>query len=154
MNDRHHQQLGQQSNQDIIQKQRPLETRDKPWGKEIWFAQTENYAGKLLHVNKGARLSLQYHEQKQETQYLFSGRVKFTYGSSETDLQEIILNPGDKFDIYPYTIHRVEGIEDSIIFEVSTPQLDDVVKLADDYGRSGKGNNVELDTSLSQHNKI
>jgi len=64
-------------------------------------------------------------------------------------LQEIILSPGDKFDIHPYTIHRVEGLEDSIIFEVSTPELDDVVKLHDDYGRSGKGNNEILDKKLS-----
>ena len=135
--------------QDIIDSQLPLKQKIKPWGKEIWFAQTENYAGKLLYVNKAARLSLQYHEHKIETQYLFSGRVKLTFGQEENNLQEIILNPGDKFDIYPYTIHRVEGLKDSIIFEVSTPELDDVVKLADDYGRRGKGNNETLDQQLA-----
>lgn len=138
--------------QDIKDSQLPLQQKVKPWGKEIWFAQTENYAGKLLYVNKYARLSLQYHEHKVETQYLFSGRVKLTFGQEENNLQEIILNPGDKFDIYPYTIHRVEGLEDSIIFEVSTPELDDIVKLADDYGRSGKGNNEALDQQLAQKN--
>ena len=122
----------------------------KPWGREIWFAQTESYAGKILEVKKGHRLSLQYHERKIETQYLYSGQVKFTYGTEEDALQEIILNPGDKFDITPYTIHRVEALEDSEIFEVSSPELDDVVKLADDYGRSGKGNNEELDEKLAK----
>ena len=62
----------------------------------------------------------------------------------------MIMNPGDKFDIFPYTIHRIEGLEDSKIFEVSSPELDDVVKLADDYGRSGKGNNEELDQQLAK----
>lgn len=137
--------------------QTPIQTVLKPWGKEIWFAQTANYAGKLLYVSKGKRLSLQYHERKSETQYLFSGKIKFTFGKEQNNLQEIILNPGDKFDISSYTIHRVEGLEDSIIFEVSTPELDDIIKLADDYGRSGQGNNFDLDAKLShsnQNNKI
>lgn len=120
----------------------------KPWGREVWFAHTENYAGKILEVKKGHRLSLQYHEKKTETQYLYKGKVKLIYGKNENALQEIILNPGDKFDISPYTVHRVEALEDSEIFEVSTPELDDVVKLHDDYGRSGKGNDENLDTKL------
>ena len=120
----------------------------KPWGKEIWFAHTDKYAGKILHVNKGQRYSLQYHETKLETQYIYSGKVKFTYGTEKDDLQEKILNSGDKIDVKPYTIHRLEALEDSEIFEVSTPELDDVVKIEDDYGRSGKGNNAELDTTL------
>ena len=122
----------------------------KPWGREIWFAHTEKYAGKILEVKKGHRLSLQYHEQKIETQYIYKGSVKFTYGTDENNLQEIILNPGDKFDITPYTIHRVAALEDSEIFEVSTPELTDVVKLADDYGRSGKGNDEKLDAELAE----
>jgi mannose-6-phosphate isomerase len=138
------------SPQDILAKQIPIAEKLKPWGKEIWFAQTEKYAGKILEVKQGARLSLQYHQKKCETQYLISGQVKLTFGIDQNSLQEIILNPGDKFDIYPYTIHRVEGLSDAIIFEVSTPELDDVVKLADDYGRSGTGNNEELDLKLSQ----
>lgn len=120
----------------------------KPWGREVWFAHTENYAGKILEVKKGHRLSLQYHEKKTETQYLYKGKVKFVYGKNDNSLQEIILNPGDKFDITPYTVHRVEALEDSEIFEVSTPELDDVVKLHDDYGRSGKGNDENLDAKL------
>jgi len=127
------------------------EIKLKPWGREIWFANTEKYAGKILEVTKGSRYSLQYHEKKTETQYVYSGKVKFTYGTDKNNLQEKILNKGDKIDVTPYTIHRLEALEDSEIFEVSTPELDDVVKLDDDYGRTGKGNNEELDNSL--HNK-
>lgn len=130
-------------------KEHPIQFKDKPWGHEIWFAHTSHYAGKILKVRKGHRLSLQYHEKKIETQYVYKGRVKMIYGTDEKHLKEQILNPGDKFDILPYTIHRVEALEDSEIFEVSTPELEDVVKLADDYGRAGKGNNEALDKKLS-----
>ena len=125
-----------------------IEIKLKPWGKEVWFAYTDKYAGKILHVKRGHRYSLQYHEKKLETQYLYKGKVKFTYGTSKDNLQEKILSPGDKIDVHPYTIHRLEALEDSEIFEVSTPELDDVVKLDDDYGRSGKGNNEKLDKKL------
>ncbi|OIP81284.1 cupin [Candidatus Peregrinibacteria bacterium CG22_combo_CG10-13_8_21_14_all_44_10] len=127
-----------------------IQTKPKPWGKEIWFAHTDSYAGKILEIKKGHRYSLQYHKKKLETQYVLSGKIKMTIGKTEDNLSEIILSPGDKLDITPGTIHRAEGIEDSQILEVSTPDLDDVVKIADDYGRSGEGNNEELDTKLSQ----
>jgi len=125
----------------------------KPWGKEIWFAHNNRYAGKILEIKKGHRYSLQYHKIKEETQYVLKGQIKMTYGSDANNLKEIILKQGDKLDIAPRTIHRAEGIEDSEILEVSTPELDDVVKLADDYGRSGEGNNEELDSKLSTINK-
>lgn len=124
------------------------QTKLKPWGKEIWFAHTDKYAGKILHINAGHRYSLQYHEQKRETQYIYSGKVKLVYGTDKDKLQEKILNPGDKFEVHPYTIHRLEALEDSQVFEVSTPELHDVVKLEDDYGRTGKGNDEDLDTKL------
>lgn len=130
----------------------PIQFKLKPWGREVWFAHTDKYAGKILEVKKGARLSLQYHEHKTETQYVFMGKVKLTYGKDQEHLEEKILNPGDKVDIFPYTIHRIEGLEDSQIFEVSSPELDDVVKLADDYGRTGKGNDEKRDEQLSQNN--
>ena len=130
----------------------PVEIKLKPWGREIWFAHSENYAGKILEITKGHRYSLQYHEKKRETQYLFSGKVKLIYGKDKDDLKEQILNPGDKVEVHPYIIHRLEAIEDSQVFEVSTADLDDVVKLEDDYGRSGKGNDENLDTHL--HNTI
>jgi mannose-6-phosphate isomerase len=121
----------------------------KPWGREIWFAHTEKYAGKILEVKKGCRYSLQYHEVKEETQFVVKGKVKFTFGQDKENLQEKILEEGDKIDVKPYTIHRLEALEDTVVFEVSSPELDDVVKIEDDYGRSGKGNNEELDKKLS-----
>jgi mannose-6-phosphate isomerase-like protein (cupin superfamily) len=127
------------------------EIKKKPWGEEIWFAHNDKYAGKILRVLKGHRYSLQYHERKQETQYLLEGKIKFIYGDSPENLSEKILNPGDKVDVIPKKIHRVEALEDSSIIEVSTPDLDDVVKLHDDYGRSGKGNNEKLDEQLHEN---
>ena len=82
-----------------------------------------------------------------------SGKIKFYLGDSVDALEEIIMNPGDKLDVYPGKIHRAEALEDSQIFEVSTSDLDDVVKLSDDYGRSGKGNDFEKDAALAQESK-
>jgi len=132
--------------------QKPVQIKEKPWGREIWFGHTDNYAGKILEVKKGKRLSLQYHEHKSETQYLYSGKVILTVGKDKNQLQEIILNPGDKYDIFPYTIHRIEAIEDSEIFEVSTAELEDVVRLEDDFDRPNKGNHEELDKKLNSEN--
>lgn len=120
----------------------------KPWGREIWFAYTDKYAGKILEVKKGHRYSLQYHEKKRETQYILEGKVKFTIGKDLKHLKTLKLKAGDKIDITPGTIHRLEALENSKIFEVSTPDLDDVVKLSDDYGRKGKGNDEKLDKKL------
>ncbi|MFA5792960.1 MAG: sugar phosphate nucleotidyltransferase [Candidatus Gracilibacteria bacterium] len=129
---------------------KPVKKIPKPWGHEIWFADQKEYAGKILHIKKGHRYSLQYHEHKKETQFLLNGLIKFSTGASQDSLEEIILKPGDKLDILPGTIHRAQALEDSDILEVSTNDLDDVVKLADDYGRSGKGNDFELDKKLSK----
>ena len=124
--------------------------KPKPWGREIWFASTKKYAGKILEVKKGARLSLQFHKKKEETQFLFSGKVRLTFGTNEKKLHTKILSAGDVFHVPPKMIHRVEGIAPlSKIFEVSTPELTDVVKLADDYGRSGSGNDEQLDRKLA-----
>ncbi len=125
----------------------------KPWGKEIWFANQPAYVGKILHINKGHRYSLQYHERKTETQYVLNGKVRFLLGPSQDELTEHVLEAGDKLDVYPGMVHRAEALEDVEILEVSTNDLEDVVKLDDDYGRSGKGNNFELDRSLSEQNE-
>lgn len=135
-----------------MKKQTEIKIIPKPWGKEIWFADQPEYAGKILHIKKGHRYSLQYHEKKTETQYVLKGKVRFQLGPSEDKLEEIVLGPGEKLDVLPGTIHRAEAIEDVEILEVSTSDLDDVVKLADDYGRSGKGNDFELDAKLSEDN--
>lgn len=128
--------------------------KPKPWGREIWWADHRKYAGKILEVKKGARLSLQYHRYKEETQYLYSGKVRVIYGENEKKLRSKILKPGDVFHIPPALIHRLEGLAPlSIVFEVSTPHLTDVIKLSDDYGRQGSGNNEKLDRSLAKRKK-
>lgn len=108
----------------------------KPWGYELIFARTDAYVGKILHVKKGEALSLQYHIEKEETLFCASGRVKL-YVEMDGEWREIDFAPGDAFHIPPRLIHRIEALEDSEIFEVSTPELDDVVRLDDRYGREG-----------------
>jgi mannose-6-phosphate isomerase len=108
---------------------------DKPWGGELWFAHTDRYAGKLLHVKAGRRLSVQYHATKDESSYLLSGRIVLSRGPSADLLVETELEPGGVWRNEPGSVHSVEALEDSTIIEVSTPELDDVVRLADDYGR-------------------
>jgi mannose-6-phosphate isomerase-like protein (cupin superfamily) len=110
---------------------------EKPWGHEIWWAATDQYVGKILHVNKGHRLSLQYHERKDETSYVLSGRLILVQGQSEDGLTERTVSVGDVWRNRPGTIHTIEALEDSDVLEASTPHLDDVVRLRDDYGREG-----------------
>jgi mannose-6-phosphate isomerase len=109
---------------------------DKPWGHELIWADTDLYVGKILHVKAGEALSLQLHRQKDETIYVFSGRVRFESGPSAEDLDALVLGPGDALRLRPGTVHRMEAIEDSDLLEASTPHLQDVVRLEDRYGRS------------------
>ena len=109
---------------------------EKPWGHEVWWADTEHYAGKFLHVNAGHKLSLQLHREKDETSYVLSGRLRLTRGPDQEQLHEEEIGPGSSWRIEPGTVHSIEALEDSIVLEVSTPQLDDVVRLSDRYGRS------------------
>ena len=104
----------------------------KPWGREIWYADQTQYAGKLLEVSRGKRLSLQYHERKVETLYLLSGRVILTYGARDSQMEWL---PGRAVHIPATTLHRFEAAEDSVLLEVSTPDLTDVIRLDDDYSR-------------------
>jgi mannose-6-phosphate isomerase len=110
---------------------------EKPWGYEIWWAVTDRYVGKILHVNKGQRLSLQYHEQKDETSYVLSGSLLLVQGESEDALTERAVTVGDAWHNAPGVIHTIEAVEDSDVLEASTPFLDDVVRLKDNYGREG-----------------
>ncbi len=109
---------------------------EKPWGYELHWAKTERYVGKLIHVNAGHALSLQYHHLKDETIFLWSGRLLFEIDDGAGLVKREML-PGERVHITPKTVHRMTAIEDSDIFEVSTPELDDVVRLEDRYGRSG-----------------
>jgi mannose-6-phosphate isomerase len=110
---------------------------EKPWGYEIWWAVTDQYVGKILHVNQGHRLSLQYHEHKEETSYLLSGRLLLVQGEAVESLTEREIGPGHAWHNPAGLIHTIEAIEDSDVLEASTPFLDDVIRLKDNYGREG-----------------
>jgi len=111
---------------------------DKPWGYELIFAVTERYAGKLLHVKSGESLSLQFHNVKDEAWYVLEGRAEVELGApGESVLASEVVGPGAAFRFTPGTVHRVKAVEDTTILEVSTPELDDVVRLEDSYGRTG-----------------
>lgn len=109
---------------------------EKPWGYELIWANTDRYVGKILHVDAGHALSLQYHERKDETIHLLSGRMRFWAGPSEAELHEVSLEMGQSFHVIPGTVHMMEAITDIDILEASTPELDDVVRLKDRYGRA------------------
>ncbi len=116
-----------------------FQTRDiqrvpKPWGYELIFAKTEKYVGKILHINRGESLSLQYHEVKDETLYVVDGELRLTI-EHDGDRRELPLRKGEVFHIPPHLIHRMEAVVDTDIAEVSTPELQDVVRLEDRYGR-------------------
>lgn len=107
----------------------------KPWGSELWFAHTDRYAGKILRVRAGCRLSVQFHAKKDETSYVLSGRVIVSQGDSPQTMTTKELGPGDSWRSLPLVVHTLEAVEDAEIIEVSTPHLDDVVRLEDRYGR-------------------
>ena len=111
---------------------------EKPWGWELIWASTDDYVGKLLFVRAGQALSLQYHERKDESWYVHEGRADLELGRVGSDaLETRVIGPGDCFRFVPGTIHRIRAVEDTLIVEVSTPHLGDVVRLEDDYGREG-----------------
>jgi mannose-6-phosphate isomerase len=117
-----------------------FETRrvDKPWGHELIWALTDTYCGKLLFVKAGHSLSLQFHREKDEAWLIQSGRARLELGEAgDSVLNAEIVGPGAAFHYAPGTVHRVTAIEDTTILEVSTPQLEDVVRLEDAYGRAG-----------------
>jgi len=111
---------------------------DKPWGYELIWAATDDYVGKLLFVRAGESLSLQFHRQKDESWLIHSGRAKLELGSAGAAvLNEEVVGPGASFRFRPGTVHRITALEDTTILEVSTAQLEDVVRLEDRYGREG-----------------
>ncbi len=111
---------------------------EKPWGYELIWALTDVYCGKVLFVQAGASLSLQFHREKDESWYVQSGRAKLELGEvGQGVLSEEVIAAGAAFHYVPGTVHRVTAIEDTTILEVSTPHLDDVVRLEDKYGREG-----------------
>jgi len=111
---------------------------EKPWGYELIWALTDRYCGKVLFIRAGHSLSLQFHREKDESWLVQSGRAKLELGEAgEGVLREEVIAAGAAFHYVPGTVHRVTALEDTTIIEVSTPQLDDVVRLEDAYGREG-----------------
>lgn len=109
---------------------------EKPWGHELIWARTDAYVGKILHIRAGHALSLQYHERKDETIHLLSGEMRFFAGPSPEEVREIPLRAGESYHVTPGTVHRMVAVTDVDVLEVSTPYLDDVVRLEDRYGRA------------------
>jgi mannose-6-phosphate isomerase-like protein (cupin superfamily) len=110
---------------------------DKPWGYELLWARTDRYVGKILHIARGEALSLQYHRAKDETIMVLSGRIALDYFRDGETAQRVVLEPRHPFHIPPGMRHRMTALEDADVVEVSTPELDDVVRLEDRYGRAG-----------------
>jgi len=108
---------------------------EKPWGREIWIAHTDHYALKIIEFRQGARSSLQYHVQKHEHIYVDRGRLQLERENDAGQMETIVMQPGDVVENKPGRKHRVTALEDVRLIEVSTPQLDDVVRVQDDYQR-------------------
>ena len=115
----------------------PIQRVEKPWGYELIWAKTGEYVGKILHINKGHKLSLQYHKVKEETIILQSGLMDYLIENDRGEMETVRLNPGDAYHTLPGRKHRMIAVEDCDVYEVSTPHLDDVVRLEDGYGRTG-----------------
>jgi len=108
---------------------------EKPWGYELLWASTDRYVGKILHINAGHLLSLQYHELKHESIYVLRGRMVFRYRDVEGALVDRVMGPGEAQQVPTGLVHQFEALEDSDVLEASTPHLGDVVRLQDRYGR-------------------
>lgn len=110
---------------------------EKPWGYEIRWAITDRYLGKILHINAGEALSLQYHQQKDESLLVVKGAMDLELDDASGELRKHRVHVGDTVHIRPGQRHRMTAVDDTDIFEVSTPEIDDVVRLEDRYGRQG-----------------
>jgi mannose-6-phosphate isomerase-like protein (cupin superfamily) len=115
-----------------------VEKTDKPWGYELLWARTRSYAAKILHIKEGHKLSLQYHQRKEETMLLYSGRMLLVLEDDRGELREIYVEPGESHHIPAGRRHRMIALKDCEVFEVSTNDLDDVVRIEDAYGRTAQ----------------
>ncbi len=109
---------------------------EKPWGRELWIAHTDKYALKIIELHKGSRSSLQYHVRKHEHIFVDAGTMQVEWENDKGVMETLLLKPGDVIENKPGRKHRVTAVEDVRIIEVSTPELDDVVRVEDDYKRS------------------
>src|SRR5687767_10635246 len=114
----------------------PVKTVEKPWGHETIWAHTDRYVGKVLHIRAGHALSVQYHNRKDETIHLLSGEMIYRVKEGD-DLRDMRLKAGESFRNEPGCVHQMEAVTDCDVLEASTPDLDDVVRLSDRYGREG-----------------
>ncbi len=112
-----------------------MQVIEKPWGKEEVVEINDRYMVKKLTMWKGHRCSLQYHNKKRETIYVLSGQLRIYFGPSQKQLESQVYGPAETITLAPGVVHRMEAVEDSIYLEASTPEMDDVVRLADDYQR-------------------
>ncbi len=115
----------------------PTTRVEKPWGWELWWTVTERYVGKVIFINAGRRLSLQYHNQKDESIFVVEGEMILHLENADGEIEPIELRSGDFRRVPVGRRHRFEARTDTKLIEVSTPELDDVVRLADDFGREG-----------------
>lgn len=122
--------------QDLDRFGMPVERVEKPWGYEIVFALTDRYCGKVLFIRKGEQLSLQFHRRKDEVIYVHEGRIELEVGEPGRTPDVEVVGPGRAFRFTPGTVHRWRALEDTLVLEVSTPDVDDVVRLEDRYGRA------------------
>lgn len=111
---------------------------EKPWGYELIWAATDRYVGKILHIEPGHLLSLQYHEKKDETIFVLTGEIIFRVKEpGDDEIRELRMKEGENYHVRPGTIHQMEAVVTTDLLEASTPELDDVVRLEDKYGRAG-----------------
>ncbi|MFC1874120.1 cupin [Chloroflexota bacterium] len=110
---------------------------EKPWGFEMLLAHTPQYAGKLIFIRAGHRLSLQYHEKKDESMYIYAGEALLEIEDNDGQMVQSVAQPGSCYRIPPLAKHRLQAVEDTTIFEISTSELEDIRRLEDDYGRTG-----------------
>ena len=112
---------------------------EKPWGHEVIYGLTERYCGKLLFIRKGEQLSLQLHRRKDEVIYVHEGTIELEIRADDGGEEREVVGPGHAFRLRPGVVHRWAALEDAVVLEVSTPELDDVVRLEDRYGRGDRG---------------
>ena len=111
---------------------------EKPWGYELRFVRTTRYAGKVLFIRAGRQLSLQFHRRKDEAFLVHEGKLDLVLGQG-SEQRVVRMEPGEAAHITPGTVHRFRAVTDCLLFEVSTPELEDVVRIEDDFGRAGTG---------------